>query len=345
MKKSTVIAVDLAKSVFEIGVSDRPGRVRERYRLSRARLVRFFSERQPTTVLMEACGSAHHWGRRFGELGHRVVLLSPHQVRRYREPSKTDRADVDALLEAWRNKRFHPVPVKSPDQQALAALHRQRSAWMTTRTARLNAIRAYLREFGLVIPVGARCVLPSLWSVLEDAEAPLPAPLRVVLAEMASEINELQSRIRVVERQLTALSRQMPAVEHLLSIPGIGLLSATALVGFVGEIRRFRNARRFASYLGLTPREHSSGHVRRLGTISKRGDRYLRTLLVHGGRSVLRAANAKGGTDRLRAWGLHVAERRGHNRATVALANKLARIVWSVWTRQESFQQRSNVAA
>lgn len=337
--KSTTIAVDVAKEVLEVAVSVQPGQVSEQKRLTRSAFLKFCSDQPPATVLLEACGSAHYWGRRLQSLGHHVVLLPPHATRPYVFRNKTDRTDTRGLLEAYRNEDIHPVPVKSVSQQALTALHRLRSTWLAARTARLNTVRGLLREFGCTIPVGAHHVLPRAWDLLADADSELPDSLRPALAEACTEIREMDNRIRLVERQLDALANQTPAVARLRSIPGVGLLTATALVAFVGDVRRFPSGRHFASYLGLTPRERSSGLIRRLGAISKRGDVYLRMLLIHGARAVLWATKRRRPTDRLRVWALHVEHLRGHNKAAVALANKLARIVWAVWKNDVDYQE------
>ena len=343
--KHTTIAVDVAKSVFEIAVSDQPGRVSERHRLSRNAFLNFFAERQPATVLMEACGSAHHWGRRIQNLGHRVVLLPPHRTRPYVPGNKTDRTDAKGLLEAQRNELIQPVPVKSIDQQALSALHRLRSAWLAARAARINTVRGVLREFGIAIPLGSKRVVPIVQALLEDADSGLPHSVRPALHEVQAEILELERRMRSVEHQLRALARQTPVVHKLRTIPGVGLITATALVAFVGDVGRFPSARHFASYLGLTPRERSSGLRRRLGAISKRGDVYIRMLLTHGARAVLWKAKSRKHPDRLRAWALRVEHLRGHNKAAIALANKLARIIWAVWRRDLEFTEQPASAA
>jgi len=341
----TCIAVDLAKSVFEVAVSPRPGQVSERRRLSRAALPRFFAERPPCTVLLEACGSAHFWARELERLGHRVVLLPPQHVRRYRPRNKTDRADAKALLEAFRNDEIRPVPVKTPAQQQLAALHRVRSAWLATRTARINTLRGLLREQGFVIPVGARHVVPRAVELAGDVDSPLSDGLRFALFELAQEIRDAERRLHDVEVRLEALAKQNALAVRLRTVPGIGLLTATALAGFVGDLRRFASGRQFASYLGLTPRERSSGAIRRLGAISKRGDVYLRMLLVHGARAVLAAAPNVKQPDRLRSWAIELAARIGHNKATVALANKLARYAWAVATHERDFTMTTAHAA
>lgn len=343
--KHTMIAVDVAKSVFEIAVSDRPGRVTERHRLSRDAFLRFFAERQPATVLMEACGSAHHWGRELQILRHEVRLLPPHRTRPYVTGNKTDRSDAKGLLEAQRNEQIQSVPVKSLNQQALSALHRLRSAWLAARTGRINTVRGLLREFGIAIPLGAKRVVPILGTLLEDADSAIPDSVRPALNEAKAEILELERRMRSVEHQLRALARQLPVVHKLRTIPGVGLITATAFVAYVGDVSRFPSARHFASYLGLTPRERSSGLRRRLGAISKRGDVYLRTLLTHGARAVIWKAKSRKEPDRLRAWALRLEQRRGHNKAAIALANKLARIVWAVWRRDVEFTEQAQEAA
>ena len=337
MEHKHVMAVDLAKSVFEVAISNQPGRVAGARRLKRRELLEFFVQAPAAVVVMEACGSAHYWARRIEELGHRVVLLPPHQVRPYVQRNKTDRADAKGLLEAFRNEQIRPVPVKTLAQQTLTTLHRLRAGWLAERTARLNALRGLMREQGFFIPIGARHVLPDVWCVIEDAESGLPDALRAVLAEACQEIRDLERRIKMTEQQLQALAKQTPAVQSLLSVPGVGLLTATALPAFVGSVQRFPTGRHFASYLGLTPREHSSGLKRQLGRISKQGDVYVRMLLIHGARSALKAAKRTTQPDRLRSWALKIEKARGHNKATVALANKLARIAWAVWSRQAEY--------
>src|SRR6266498_2504352 len=288
----TTIAVDLAKSVFEVSISREPGRVCQRKRLTRGQFARFLALEPPATVLMEACGTA----------------------------------------------KISPVPVKTPAQQAIAALHRIRSGWLATRTARLNTIRGLLRELGIVIPQGARLVLPRLAEALSQES--IPESLHTVLLSAASEIRQLEADIKEVERQLEELSKSLPACSSLRSIPGIGLLSSTALVASIGDPSRFKNGRRLASSLGVVPKEHSSGSSRHLGSITKRGDSYLRTLLTHGARSVLFAARHAKNPDPLKRWALCVQARRGHNRAAIALANKLARIAWAVWSKNTTYQPR-----
>ena len=339
---ATTVAVDLAKNVFELAVADSRWRVVERHRLTRTQFERWFQNREVNLVVMEACGSAHHWGRVLRERGLEVRLLPPRYVRAYVKRNKTDAADAVALLEAARASDIKPVAVKSVEQQALQALHRMRSAWMAARTGRINMLRGFCREFGLVVPEGAARGLAQMARYLADERSGLPAMIRGSMRLVLEEIRLMEARIENLERELAELARHSPACQVLLTVPGIGLLTSTAMVAAVGNPRSFDSARRYASFLGLTPREFSSGEQRYLGRISKRGDRYIRMLLTHGARSVLRAATvaqrAGRQVDRLRSWALAVQARTNHNKATCALANKLARIAWAVWAKHEHYQ-------
>jgi transposase len=346
---STTVAVDLAKNVFELAVADAQGKIGERLRLNRARFSAFFLQRPPSRVLMEACGSAHYWARRIASQGHSVELLPAQYVRRYVRRSKTDRADAAALIEAARCGEIRPVPVKSVAQQQVLALHRLRSQWMSTRIRYLNTLRGLLREFGLAIPLGARVARTKVAQHLAQPPQDLPEALHPLLAQMLSDVDALEERVDQVEHQLAVLTRHDELVQHLRQIPGVGLLTSTALRATVGSIERFPSGRRFASWLGLTPREYSSGERRRLGGISKQGNVYLRTLLVHGARSTLLAAHRQQRCgrpiDRLRQWALKCERERGHNVATVALANRLARIAWATWKHDRPFDGNWTVTA
>lgn len=330
MENRTVVAVDLAKSVFEVAASEIPGQVHYGDRLARARFLAFFERLPPAVVVMEACGSATYWGRRIQALGHEVVLLPPHQVRPYVTRNKTDRTDAKGILEAYRNKDIHAVPIKTVEQQVVGSLHRFRSGWVSARTAQVNTLRGLLREFGVMIPVGIKKVLPAVRLLIEDADSAIPAALRPVMVLACDEIETLNERIKRSEIDLEALAGSIPQVKRILTIPGVGMIVATAFFSFVGDVSRFPSGRHLASYLGLTPRERSSGGRRRLGAISKRGDGYMRMLLVHGARSVLlHAARAKS-QDPLREWAMKLRGRTKHNKAAVAVANKLARLLWAV---------------
>jgi transposase len=341
---ATTVGIDLAKTVFEIVLADERGHIVERHRLSRARFDRFFSNRTACRVVMEACGSAHHHARRLSSQGHQVVLLPAQYARAYVRRNKTDAADAAALIEAARCPDIRPVPIKSVEQQALQQLHRLRSQWMRARTARINFLRGSLREFGVSVPGGAPRAIQAVREALANPNSPVPVLLHSSLLELLAEIDALQQRCRHIERELARLNAHDPVVERLLQIPGVGPLTATALRASVIDVQRFPTARHFASWVGLTSREHSSGERRRLGRISKQGDPYLRTLLIHGARAVLlaaRGAQRRGSPlDRLRTWALDLQERRGHNKAAVALANKLARIVWATWRHERNFSSK-----
>lgn len=338
---TTTIAVDLAKHVFEVAEANRAGRVTGRRRLTRTQFARFLQQQPPAHVVMEACGTAHHWGRTAQACGHRVSLLPAQYVRPFVRRQKTDRTDATGLLDAVKADGIHPVAVKTVAQQELLALHRMRQQWMTTRTARINALRGFLREHGIAVATGPARVVSHVGQLVADAEAPIPSRLRQLLARIVDDIRALDVHIDGVERDLQAVAKADPVVERLMTIPGIGVLTATALVATVPHIHSFPRARRFASWLGLTPREHSSGTRRVLGAITKQGDVYLRCLLTHGARSTLLAARRAHTAQRpltgLQQWAVTVADRRGHNRAAVAVANKLARIIWAVWTRDQAF--------
>src|SRR5688572_140086 len=342
--EATTVGIDLAKNVFELALADDRGHILERQRLSRARFDRFFVNRAACRIVMEACGSAHHHARRLSSQGHDVVLLPAQYARAYVRRNKTDASDAASLIEAARCPDIRPVPIKSVDQQALQQLHRLCSQWMSARTARINFLRGCLREFGLCIPVGAQRAIQSVRDVLSNEHSPVPALLHHSLLELLAEIDSLEQRCKHIERELARLNEHDPIVERLLKIPGVGPLTATALRASVVDVQRFPSARHFASWLGLTSREHSSGERRRLGRISKQGDPYLRTLLIHGARAVLlatRSAQRRGSSlDQLRTWALDLQQRRGHNKATVALANKLARIVWATWRHDRDFTSK-----
>jgi transposase len=338
---ATTVGVDLAKNHFELAISDAQLNVRRRERLSRTRFAQFFGNFPPSLIVMEACGSAHYWARTLQAQGHAVRLLPPQYVKAYVRRNKTDAADAAALIEAARCSEIHPVPIKSVEQQVLQQLHRLREQYKNTRNSRINLLRGALREFGIVVPVGIERGLRAVRDALQSSEKGFPDALRPVILEVLQEITGLEQRMGELERALRALSREDPIVGELMKIPGVGLLIATAMRAAVGDIQRFPSGRHLACWLGLTAREHSSGERRRLGSISKRGDVYLRTLLIHGARSALLAAKTLSHNghrlDRLRAWALQTEQRRGHNKATVALANKLARVIWATWRYQRAF--------
>lgn len=339
---ATTVAVDLAKNVFELAVADEHWKMIERARLTRGQFERWFENKTVRLVVMEACATAHYWARRLRARGIEVRLLPAQYVRAYVKRNKTDAADALALLEAARGSDIKPVAVKSIEQQALQALHRLRSGWMSTRTRRINTLRGFCREFGMEVPVGAVRGLAQIARLLADDHSAIPAMLRTPMRLALEETRLLEARIESLEHELAAIARQSEPCKVLASVPGIGLLTSTAMVAAVGDPHSFRSGRRYSSFFGLTPREYSSGDTRYLGRISKRGNRYVRMLLTHGARSVLRAASvarrAGRNVDRLRRWALEVQARTNHNKATCALANKLARIAWAVWVKHERYR-------
>jgi transposase len=338
---TTTIAVDLAKNVFELAIASHTFRISERKRLTRSQFERFWATRAPCRVVMEACASAHYWSRYLLARGFEVVLLPPQYVQPYRRRNKTDRADCEALLEACRCAGIHPVATKSEDQQAIMALHRVRAQWMQSRTARINCMRGLLAEFGVTAAVGAKRFLKDLHPLLARVAEQLPERVRRTVAALWDEVHDLETRIEAIETELEGIAAAQPALQALLGIPGVGVLTATALFATVGDIHGFKSGRQLACWLGLTPREHSSGGHRRLGGISKQGDPYVRMLFVHGARSALNTArrldHGKKPLTQLQAWSLQRAGSGHSNKATVALANKLVRIAWAVWYHDRSF--------
>lgn len=346
-----IVAVDLAKDVFEVAWATAAGRVEGHRRLTRSQFERFLREQQAgTEIVMEACSSSHHWGRLCYGLGLLPILLPSQYVRPYVRRNKSDRTDAEALLEARRCSGITAVPVKTADQQALQSLHRVRTQWQTARIARLNVIRGLLREYGLPLRAGAVTVRRSVPALLADANTALPARLRGVLHSLLEEVADLERRLHELDAQLIDLAESDPVARRLQTVPGVGVIVATSLLGSVPHIHAFRRGRHFASWLGLTPREASSGMRRWSGKISKRGDVYLRCVLTHGARSVLFNAlrRARAHAERLTAlqrWVVDLAARRGYNKAVSALANKLARIIWAVWHHDVDFAADRTPAA
>ena len=337
---ATTIGVDLSKSVFQVSLANAAGRIVEQKRLSRAQYQRFLAEQPASEIVMEACATAHYWARTARAFGHAPCLLHAQYVRPYVRRNKTDAADADALLRARRDPDLKPVPVKSADQQALQGLHRIRQQWLATRTQRINLARGLLAEFGLALPAGATGIVRRLREIVDR----VPTTLVTALMPVLDEIGELEARIKQLDRQLVTIATAHPDTQRLMTIPGVGVIIATAMVASV-DINSFQRARQFAAWLGLTPREYSTAQTRYLGRISKRGDSYLRMLLTHGARSALllahrQAAKGEHTLTSLQRWALELEQRTHHNTATIALANKMARIIWVTWTRAQDYHAR-----
>lgn len=334
------IAVDLAKSVYQIAESFRPGQVALRKRLNRAAFRQYIqNQAEPVEWLMEACGTAHHWGRYAQSLGHSVTLLHPRYVRPYRRRNKTDRNDCDAILEAARCQGILPVPVKSREQQLLQHLHALRETWKKSRVQRINLLRGIFREYGIETPASTERFIRAAHALAEHPDLkPLAQQLHLILAE----INLYEQSMAECEQQMKDWHAEDEVVQRLDEVSGIGLLTASALKTAVGQPERFHSGRQLSAWLGMTPREHSSGQSFKRGSISRQGNAYVRTLLIHGARSALLAAQRcqRKTPDKmtpLQCWAVDTAQRIGHNKAAVALANKLVRVCWAVWCHQRRF--------
>jgi transposase len=334
--KITRIGLDIAKNIFHLHGVDANGKVVLTKRLTRRRMLEFFANFPGCLIGIEACAGAHHWARKLSELGHTVRLIAGQFVAPYRKSGKNDWNDAEAICEAVGRPNMRFVPVKSVEQQAILAVHRARELAVQERTALVNQIRGLLGEFGIVIGQGIDRLHRALPDILEDAGNDLPGLARQTFAELAERLAKLDERVVTYDYRIEMIARQMEPAKRLMEIGGIGPLTATAMVASVGESQLFKNGRQFAAWLGLTPRQHSSGGRNRLGHISKRGDVYLRTLLIHGARSVLRVAANK--TDRKSRWAETLRKRRGNNIAATALAAKHARIIWAMLSRGTTYR-------
>ena len=325
------IGVDLAKNVFELyGVDESEQRVLSKT-VRRGQLLATFAQLPPCLVGMEACGSAHYWAREFRKLGHEPRLMAPQFVAPYRKNDKNDRNDAAAICEAAGRPNMRFVPIKEVEQQAVLTLHRARALLVSERTALVNHIRGLLSEYGLVIAQGVAKVRAALPQILEDGDNALPALAREVFADLQERLRGCDERIGDYDRRISALARSSEPTQRLMRVEGVGPLTATALLATAGDGRQFRNARQFAAWLGLVARQRSSGGKARHGRITKRGDVYLRTLLIHGARALMR--HLDGRQDRKSQWVLALKARRGFNKAAVALAAKHARLLWALLTR------------
>jgi transposase len=333
MMKIATIGLDLAKNVFQLHAIDAEGRVVLRRRLRRADVVRFFARLSPCMVGMEACAGAHHWARTIAGLGHEVRLMPPAYVKPYVRRQKNDMADAAAICEAVTRPSMRFVPIKSEEQQAMLLIHRARDLLVRQHTSLINALRAHLAEFGVVLPKGGQNGRKLAAMVVAGEMFGMPALAVPVLLAMAHRCRALEVEIAQLEREMRRRSVEDEAVQRLLKIPGIGPITATALAATVPDARAFRSAREFAAWLGLVPRQSSSGGRERLGGITKMGHAYLRRLLVVGAQAVLRQA-----ARRPDAWLGRLVCEKPRKVVAVALANKTARIVWAVLARGETYR-------
>ncbi|MFZ0469802.1 MAG: IS110 family transposase [Thiogranum sp.] len=326
--KITTVGIDLAKNVFQVHGVDRRGRPVIEKCLKRKQMLVFFAQLTPCLVGMEACGGAHYWARKLQAQGHTVKLMAPQFVKPYVKSNKTDAADAEAICEAVTRPNMRFVPIKNADQQSVLSLHRARQGFVRARTAQANQIRGLLAEYGITLPQGISHVTKQLPGIVENAENDLPGVFRELLIRLGAHLRELDRQVQELEAQIHAWHRTNEESQKLARMPGVGPLTASALIASIGDARHFKNGRELAAWLGLVPRQHSSGGKVLLQGISKRGDAYLRTLMIHGARSVIRVAQGKTtSTDR---WSTAMLGRRHKNIAAVARANKNARVAWAL---------------
>ena len=337
------VSLDLAKRVIQLHAVDATGRAVKRVALKREAALAFFRDLPPCMVGMEACASAHDWGRRLQALGHTPKLMAPHLVKPYVQGQKNDRNDAAGICEAMTRPTMRFVPVKTIDQQDSQATLRIRSERVAHRTALINQIRGLLAEYGLIAPQGAGAVRRAIPCLLEDANNGLSGVFRRLLLGLYDDLVALDTRIDELDQEVQRQVKNNPAMTRLRTIPGVGAITAAAIVASVGDARQFKNGRQMAAFLGLTPRQHSSGGKTRLLGMHKRGDSYLRGLLVHGARSVQRTAANK--DDRCSRWLNALGDRRHRNIATVAQANKTVRIAWALLRRNETYRDALPVAS
>ena len=335
MHNITTIGLDIAKRVFQVHGLDQNGQPVLRKQVRRGQVLKFFATVSPCVVGMEACGSAHHWARELQAQGHEVRLIPPQYVRPFLKTNKHDAADAEAIAEALVRPTMRFTPIKSADQQAVLMLHRSRELLVKQRTMFLNAIRGHCSELGMIASQGASRV-KDLIAIIDDPEdARLPAIAREALGVLIAQLEAVKEAIRTLERKLQAWHRSQHASQRLTTIPGVGVITATALIATIGDGSQFNSGRHLSAWLGLVPRQHSSGGKSRLGRISKRGDGYLRRLLVHGSRAVLRWQ--RGAPKKPSPWIGELLTRRPTNVVLVAMANKTARTVWAMMRDQQTF--------
>lgn len=331
----TTVGIDLAKQAFQVHGVDGDGKVVLRKALRREQMRGFFANLPACLIGMEACAGAHYWARTLIGFGHEVKLMAPQFVKPYVKTNKNDAADAEAICEAVARPNMRFVAVKAPEQQSLLAVHRARQSFVKARTAQANQIRGLLGEFGVVIPKGIGHIAWRLPRVLEDAENGLPDSFRALVQRLGEHFKALDGEVSELEHEIELWHRHNEASRRLARIPGIGPITASALVATVGDPGSFKNARQLAAWVGLVPRQHSSGGQPTLLGISKRGDTYLRTLLIHGARSVVRVSERK---PEDHPWLKGLLTRRHKNVAVVALANKNARIAWALLAGHRQYE-------
>ena len=343
MQVVTTVGLDIAKSVFQMHGVDAEGQVVIRRQLKRRYVLAFFQKLSPCLVGIEACASSHHWSRELMALGHTVRLMPPAYVKPYVKRQKNDATDAEAICEAVTRANMRFVETKTPEQQSGLVLHRTRHLFIRQQTAVINAIRSHLAEFGIVAPVGRNGVEDLLDVVADPSDKRVPEIARACLAALGAQLHRLKEQILEFDRMIRAWHRSSEVSLRLDDCPGVGPVLATALAATVADPKAFRSARNFSAWIGLVPKQHSSGGKNRLGSISKQGDRYLRSLFVAGALAVIRYAKIHG--TKHRPWLTALLARRPTKIAAIALANKIARMAWAMMARSERYKEPAALAA